>query len=1127
MLERFQRGDRRFLALCAAAAALCAAIGFHLFPVAFPEASLELKVTRGQARDIARQFLREEAAAPVAALSGSAGWHEAARFSVDGTPKVYLERTLGLSRANELFGRQAKVWSWDFRWFRSGQKEEWRASVTPRGSLLGFEHVVDETAPGARLPSGAARERALSFLAARGFSPASLDLVESVSQSRPRRTDWTLTFQRHGFAMGEATVRYRVLVLGDAVGGYREFVKVPESWRRAYGRLRSANDTTSRVDTLFLLLTMLIMLVVLVQKTTRRDVPWRLVGAFAGVAFVLTLLSLLNGFSVSGFDYDTASPYSAFLLERLLLAGLAAAGQAVLIGLVVAAGEPVFRERFAGRLSISGVFSRRGLRTRSTFHGLVLGYAMTAFFFAYQAVFYVVAGKFGAWAPADVPYDNILNTALPWATVLFMGFFPAVSEEFMSRIFSISFLDRFTRSRAVVLVVPALIWGFGHSAYPNQPFYIRGVEVGLAGILIGVVFLRYGVVPILVWHFTVDAIYTALLMFRSGNLYYIVSGGLAAGILLVPLAVAAVAYLRTGGFQPEAGLTNGDAGFVPPAAPAPSAKEPAAAARPLSPALAKTALAVVVALCAVFLLRARPPGSAFVDRIGKARAAETARAFLRANGALPERFRMAAYTATGYAADSEMEGASPGESGLFAGMSDDAAQYVLEHGGAAAFDRVARRYLPPELWAVRFFRPQEKEEWKILVDAGSGRVAAFAHPIEEAAPASGTPTLPEAEARARLAASRLGYPAADYAVVDAAVQTRPHRVDTRVVLEVEKAGIGQARPRLAFVFHGARLAAAYPSLKVPDDYRRQRERRGAPYWILFAVKITAAALLLGVALWVFLAVVRNRSFEWKTLALPAGIVVVLAAAGAANAWPGLWRSYRTEIPAAAFELSVGIALLIRVLLAGIGAFLAFGFVSAARPDWRRALRAPGRGRDAFLRAAMAALGLAAIHRGKLVLATLFPAVFGADVGMPRSLESLVPGFAAVWSGAGTLLLFVAATAIAALAASSDRFSSRRSRWTAAAVLALLAIPLSAESVLQAALPAVATLATLAWAVFAFAFLLGDSVRAWVLFGFFALVGSGAADLLAQPARPDALQGLLAIALGGMLTLALLARKTTS
>src|SRR6185503_20481343 len=114
------------------------------------------------------------------------------------------------------------------------------------------------------------------------------------------------------------------------------------------------------------------------------------------------------------------------------------------------------------------------------------------------------------------------------------------------------------------LAIPALIWGFGHAAYPNQPFYIRGLEVGIAGVLVGAVFMRYGIVPVLVWHYSVDAGYTSLLMLRSGNPYYIVSGIAAAGILLVPFAIALASRLRRGGFEPEAGLTNADEGVVAP-----------------------------------------------------------------------------------------------------------------------------------------------------------------------------------------------------------------------------------------------------------------------------------------------------------------------------------------------------------------------------------------------------------------------------------------------------------------------------------------------------------------------------------------------------------------------------------
>jgi membrane protease YdiL (CAAX protease family) len=264
---------------------------------------------------------------------------------------------------------------------------------------------------------------------------------------------------------------------------------------------------------------------------------------------------MVNGLPLTLSRYDTASPLSAYLAEQLVRGILGAVATGAGIAIVVAAAEPIYRERFPRQFSLGGAFSARGIQTKAFLRSVLLGYALVAFFFAYQAVFYVVAGHFGAWSPAEVPYDDMLNTALPWATVLLIGFLPAVSEEGISRMFSISFLDRLGVGRVLAVVVPAFIWGFGHSTYPNQPFYIRGLEVGLAGVLMGFLMLRYGVVPLLVWHFTVDALYTALVLLRSGNSYYVISGAVACRrfLWLLPFTLVTVVGL---GLLADAGSTR-------------------------------------------------------------------------------------------------------------------------------------------------------------------------------------------------------------------------------------------------------------------------------------------------------------------------------------------------------------------------------------------------------------------------------------------------------------------------------------------------------------------------------------------------------------------------------------------
>ncbi len=338
--------------------------------------------------------------------------------------------------------------------------------------------------------------------------------------------------------------------------------------------------------TLGLLLTALAVLVVFLERVRRKDVKWKWALSFAGTGAVLQLFASLNEMPIRLFDYDTADAWTGFVAKSVAgdVGGAVALG--VVLLLLVAAGEPLYRERYPDKPALGRLLSLRGVSSKRFFRGLLLGYAMTAFFFAYQIVFYLVAARFGAWAPADVPYSNLLGTWFPWAGVLLMGFLPATTEEFSSRMFSIPFAERFLPRWAAV-VVPALIWGFAHSTYPNQPFYIRGLEVGFAGILIGAVMLKADIFPLLVWHFTVDAVYTALLLLRSSNPYFVVSGAAASLILLLPLAASLVLYFRRGGFTPEEDLTNAATGSAPAPPhveePVPSACAPPRAISPGAP----------------------------------------------------------------------------------------------------------------------------------------------------------------------------------------------------------------------------------------------------------------------------------------------------------------------------------------------------------------------------------------------------------------------------------------------------------------------------------------------------------------------------------------------------------------
>jgi membrane protease YdiL (CAAX protease family) len=1116
-MEKLDRRDVRFLIACVAVMVIGGAVTALLFKRAFPEASIEFRVNRSQARVEGKKFLHGLG-------RDLARTRFAGRFDIEEEPKVYLERELGLERASRFYGRDAKVWRWKMRWFRSGLKEEERVEITPRGDLAGYESVRREDAPGARLSKEEARARSLGFLEKIGIPAASLKPIEVSPVTRPKRTDWTFVDEKPSFVMGEATVRYRTTVAGAEVTGFHELVHVPESWSRDYRRLRSKNEAAGTVATFGFFVTLVAMIGVLITKIVRRDVRWKVVAAFGAIAFVLAFLSTLNEIPLTLYDYETSSPLSSHLTRQLVLGLLGAIATGAAIAVVVASAEPIYRERFPRQLSLAGMFSRRGLRTKRFFLSVVLGYALTAFFFAYQAVFYVVAARFGAWAPADTPYSDLLNTAVPWATVLLIGFLPAVSEEGISRMFSISFLDRLGAGRVVAVIIPALIWGFGHSAYPNQPFYIRGLEVGLAGIVMGILMLRFGVLPLLAWHFTVDAIYTALLMLRSGNAYYVVSGAVAAGILLLPLAAALVSYAKRGGFATEEGLTNGDEGFVPTPPSAALVPEEVPAVRRVPARALAVATSAAVLLVSSFFLPAHRPDSLAEDQAGRAKAEAIARRFLRANGAAAERFHMVSYTGTGFAEDEEVRREKPEENGRIPGFSEAAARYVLARGGEAAFERLAKTNLPLAYWVVRFFEPEKKEEWKVLVDASRSRVVAFVNPKEEAAPAAAPPGADAARARALDAGAKLGYPVRDYAAIDVGTQARPKRTDTTVVLESAKDAVGESKPRLRAVFHGARLAALLPTIKVPESFLRDYSRRSPADWVLLAARVVAIGGFVGMGVILFLRLIRGGGFRWRRIVGPLLVALVGTAIAIVNSTSSIARAYQTEQPYALFRVVVTLSLAISAIALIAAAGFGFVLLSGARPGWRAALRRSGSLGDALARAAIGAAGAAGLARWIAVASSRLPSLFEPDPTLPHSLERWLPGYAGFWSAATAAFSLAAVAATIALAARTH--TARQPLWRALAVAGvLLALaPTGARSVGEFAAAWIPEILMAAWLAFVAFGLLKDHAAAWVFFGALYFGGLRAGELLVQPAPPDRAAGWTVIVLVLLAAAALVAGR---
>jgi membrane protease YdiL (CAAX protease family) len=1070
--------DYRTIGVAVLVAAVSLAASIKYFSRAFPEATIDLRVDRVGSAHLAQQFLEARGAR-------LEGYRHAAIFDYDDPTKLYLERSQGLAEMQELARGPIRLWRWSHRWFKPQQKEEFRAEVTPTGEVVGFDHEIPEDAPGANLESAPAQRIAEAFLRdVMKRALADLEFVEAQAEKRPARTDYLFTWKQKRVHLGDGSLRLQVDVSGAQVGGYREFVKIPEQWSRDYERLRSRNLSAQVVDEVLFIVLTAGLVAVLILRLRDRDVPVKLSLAFGAVAMTLCFLGKLNTFGLEQFSYRTTDSYPSFVSGYVLESVLGSLAYGVFIFFLVAGSEPVYREGFPHLLSIRRTLSWAGLRSRSFFMANVVGIALTFFFFAYQAVFYLCANKLGAWAPAEPTFSNELNTRIPWVGVLFMGFVPAVSEEMQFRGFAIPFLRRGLRSLPLAVILAAFNWGFLHSAYPNQPFFIRGVEVGVGGVVIGWIMLRYGVVATMIWHYSVDALYTAFLLLRSSNHYLIISGGVTAGIMLIPLGLALIAYWRTGTFADESVLTNASVGVSRPARPEAGAAAEVLRYKPLD----RSALLLAAFLTVVFGATALTPVHRFGQgiKVGVTRQEAIRRAdqFLGSRRISYDSYRRVAW--------------------LQSNVDTQALRYLLERRSIQEADRLYRSATRLLLWQVRYFRPLQKDEYLVHIDASGGSIFGYSRLLDENAPGASI-ALEAARALAEKSILEHGYKISDFELEESRARQRKAREDYTLVWQAKPGdprNVGDAHYRVQVEIAGDQVIGFYRHFKLPEPWLRQQAASHLINSILLGVTVLLGGILVGTLVLLFITQVRQGKIAWRPALKVSAAFAVLLALSELNQLSIVEQRYDTSLPLGTFRLLMAVGYIVGPLVGGLLLWLLAGLAASFYPDAWQVFRARSRqlwGRDAVVAIVVSVAAGAATNRVLALLASRFhayvPPEFGGAIGL---FDGSSPGL-------GSFLGTFEGALLAAVGAALVIFIIRRARaagvgwlWLAGLLLLVSLGPAGAHSIPEYGVGWIMHFVPLALAVGIMAVFLRSNVAAYLGAAFCVAVIQPLVTLLGQP-----------------------------
>lgn len=885
----------------------------HFYDEAFPTASLNMKINRGDALRIGESYLRSMG-------HDLSGYRSVVSFDYDNSAKEYLERNLGLRKANPLMNKKVDVWYWHIRWFKPLQEEHFCAWIDLAGKVEGFHHEIPEAEPGKRLQRAEAKHIAEKFLLAMGIHSDKYKLIYDSSIKRPKRMDHYFQWKEPDFDVKGAFNRLSVSVEGDKVSALNRALKIPEKWDRKVANESSKGNFFVTIASVIYGIFSFAMFVVFLFAVRAKDIRWRFSLILAGAMVLVYLAGRFNAIPQIFSGYSTTESMGSFITQYITMIIIGAVSIATSIMFLCMTGDVMQRWASVGKTAISRIITSRGLRSKEFARAGLIGFGLGLAHLGYVTAFYVVSQKyFGVWSPAEVPYSGILNTAIPWIYPLTIGLSAALNEELAFRLFATSFLKKYIKLTWLAVLIPAVTWAFLHSNYPQQPPYIRGIEISVVGIVLGIVFLRYGIVATIISHYTFNAVIAGTLLVKQENLYLKISGLIVMALMLLPILPAVISSFRKS--EPdEEPIEEEPVSAIP--VPLPESEsvpetEPEPAPVPVGPppiydvispgGLQRRAL---VAVAAFIILMLCTPGfvidTDFPQTVSKGKALEIARKQMRDLGV----------DTRGYMSYAIFGGDSSGA----------AADYIAERIGSEKANEMLQDELHDVGWYVSWFKPMQVEGYELWLDP-DGRFFSWGHTIEEDTPGANL-SGGAAKALASEWLTRHGVDLSGYRLIDSSTRKYDKRTDHYFTWEKKKPRVSKATFRLDVMVQGDQVVNRSQSIKVPDEYLREESKQTTRQSIFMGI---GSLLSLLISIGVFIVFVKQfvrRSINWRFALKLSAVFAIFMIIKQIDGIPTFYYGYDPNEPLSRYVISGGINAVLAVVGQFIGMALLIGFADA-------------------------------------------------------------------------------------------------------------------------------------------------------------------------------------------------------
>lgn len=474
-------------------------------------------------------------------------------FDTDGWADRYLQKTIGVKSEDDFIKKyDYELFFWLIRFFKEFKKEEYIIRVSSKsGNILNFKHLIEDVEPREDIEKNVARQKAEEFLKnTYGLNLNDYDFHEEKIKRYDRRIDYAFSWEKKGVYIPWGNEEGGAkLLIGATVSGeeLREFYKsrldIPEKFQRYIENQFAIGEYLSSFAFLFLIF--LLGWSMYIVNKGGHDLIIRLCKKlFVYLVIFLIIINIAHNFNNIQkiiIDYPTSINLSTFIFTYLVRIALSLMILTICFILPGLAGESLRHNvlpdnKYSSFLHyIKSSFYSRNMSAR-----IILGYVLFLIFLGFQAVLFYFGHKYlGVWREW-IKLTQLSSSYIPFLSAFVIASNASLSEEVIFRLFSISWAKKYLKNIIIAVILSAFIWGLGHSEYAIFPVWFRVIEVTMLGFLSGFIFIRYGLIALIVAHYLFDVFWGTAAYILGHSSVYLFAGSIL--ILAIPLIFALITY---------------------------------------------------------------------------------------------------------------------------------------------------------------------------------------------------------------------------------------------------------------------------------------------------------------------------------------------------------------------------------------------------------------------------------------------------------------------------------------------------------------------------------------------------------------------------------------------------------